>query len=49
MVDTHGLADNFGALGVFLVVLEAHFAQGVEDAAMDGLEAVEGVWAERGR
>ena len=43
MVDTHGLSDNLGALGVLLVVLEAHLAHGVEHAAMDGLEAVAGV------
>ena len=43
MVDAHGLADDLGALGVLLVVLQAHLAHGVEDAAMDGLEAVAGV------
>ena len=43
MVDAHGLADDLGALGVFLVVLEAHLAHGVEHAAMHGLEAVAGV------
>ena len=43
MVDTHGLADDLGALGVFLVVLQAHLAHGVEHAAMDGLEAVAGI------
>jgi hypothetical protein len=43
MVDAHALADDFGALGVLLVVFEAHLAHGVEDAAMDGLEAVAGI------
>ena len=43
MVDTHGLADDLGALGVLLVVLQAHLAHGVEHAAMDGLEAVAGI------
>ncbi len=40
MVDTHRLSDDLGALGVLLVVLEAHLAHGVEHAAMDGLQAV---------
>ncbi len=40
MVDAHALADDLGALGVLLVVLKAHLAHGVEDAAMHGLEAV---------
>jgi hypothetical protein len=40
MVDTHGLADDLGALGVLLVVLQAHLAHGVEHAAMHGLQAV---------
>ena len=44
VVDTHRLPDNLCALGVLLVVLEAHLAHGVENAAMDGLEAVAGVW-----
>ena len=39
MVDTHGLADELGALGVLLVVLQAHLAHGVEHTAMHGLEA----------
>jgi len=43
MVDTHSLADDFGALGVLLVVLQAHLAHGVEHAAMHRLEAVAGV------
>ena len=43
MVDTHGLSDDLGALGVLLVVLEAHLAHGVEHAAMHGLEAVASV------
>ena len=43
MIDTHGLPDDLGALGVLLVVLEAHLAHGVEDAAMDRLESVAGV------
>src|SRR5208282_323292 len=43
MVDTHGLADDLGALGVLLVVLQAHFAHGVEHTAMDGLETVASV------
>ena len=43
MVDTHGLTDDLGALGVLLVVLQAHLAHGVEHAAMHGLEAVAGV------
>jgi hypothetical protein len=40
MVDTHGLADDLGALGVFLVVLQAHLAERVEDAAMNRLETI---------
>jgi len=41
VVDTHRLTDDLGALGVLLVVLQAHLAEGVEDAAMHGLEAVQ--------
>ncbi len=43
MVVAHDLADDLGALGVLLVVLQAHLLHGVEDAAVDGLEAVAGV------
>ena len=43
MVDAHRLADDLGALGVFLVVLQAHLAQRVEHAAMHGLESVAGI------
>ena len=43
MVDAHGLADDFGALGVLLVVLQAHLAHGVEHTAMHGLETVASV------
>ena len=40
MVLAHGLADDLGALGVLLVVLQTHLVHGVQDAAMHGLEAV---------
>ena len=43
MIDAHRLADDLGALGVFLVVLQAHLAHGVEHAAMHGLQSVAGV------
>ena len=43
MVDAHRLADDLGALGVFLVVLQAHLAERVEHAPMHGLEAVAGI------
>ena len=43
VIDTHGLADDLGALGVLFVVLKAHLAHGVEHAAMDGLETVAGI------
>ena len=43
MIDTHGLTDNFGALGVLLVELQAHLMQGVEDPAMHGFEAISNV------
>jgi hypothetical protein len=43
MVDTHGLADYFCALGALLVVLQSHLAHGVEHAAMDGLQTVANV------
>jgi len=34
------VADDLGGLGVLLVELEAHLLHAVEDAAVDGLEAV---------
>ena len=34
------MADDLGGLGVLLVELEAHLLHAVEDAAVDGLEAV---------
>ena len=40
VVIAHDMADDFGGFGVLFVVLEAHFLHAVEDAAMDGLEAV---------
>ena len=40
MVVTHDVADDLGGLGVLLVELEAHLLHAVEDAAVDGLEAV---------
>ena len=40
VIDAHGLTDDLGALGVLFVELQAHLMQGVEDAAMDRLEAV---------
>ena len=40
MVVAHDVADDLGGLGVLLVELEAHLLHAVEDAAMDGLEAV---------
>ena len=43
MVRTHHVADDLGGLGVLLVVLQAHFLHAVEDAAVDGLEAVAGI------
>ncbi len=43
MVNAHRLTHHFGALGVFLVVLEPHLAQGVEHAPMHGLQAVAGI------
>ena len=43
MVDAHRLADHLGALGVFLVVLQAHLAERVEHAAMHGLQSVAGI------
>ncbi len=36
----HDVADDLGGLSVFLVELEAHLLHAVEDAAVDGLEAV---------
>ena len=43
MVDAHRLAHHLGALGVFLVVLQAHLVERVEHAAMHGLQAVAGI------
>jgi hypothetical protein len=43
MIDAHALAHDLGAFGVFLVVLQAHFAHGVEHTAMNGLQPVAGV------
>ena len=43
MVDAHRLAHHLGALGVFLVVLQSHLAQGVEHAPVHGLEPVAGI------
>ena len=40
MVVAHDVADDLGGLGVLLVELEAHLLHAVEDAAVDGLEAV---------
>ena len=40
VVVAHDVADDLGRLGVLLVELEAHLLHAVEDAAMDGLEAV---------
>ncbi len=40
MVVAHDVADDLGGLGVLLVELQAHLRHAVEDAAMDGLEAV---------
>ena len=40
MIVAHDVADDFGGLGVLLVELQAHVLHAVEDAAMDGLEAV---------
>ena len=43
MVVSHDVADDLGGLGVLLVELEAHLLHAVEDAAVDGLEAVANV------
>ena len=40
MVVAHDVADDLGGFGVLLVELEAHLLHAVEDAAVDGLEAV---------
>ena len=40
MVVAHDVANYLSGLGVLLVKLEAHLLHAVEDAAMDGLEAV---------
>jgi hypothetical protein len=40
MVVAHDVADDLGGLGVFFVELEAHLLHAVEDAAVNGLEAV---------
>ena len=40
MIVAHDVADDLGGLGVLLVELQAHLRHAVEDAAMDGLEAV---------
>ena len=40
MVVAHDVADDLGGLGEFLVELQAHLLHAIEDAAMDGLEAV---------
>ena len=40
VVVAHDVADDLGGLGVLLVELEAHLLHAVEDAAVDGLEAV---------
>ncbi len=44
VVVTHDVADDLGGLGVLLVELEAHLLHAIEDAAVDGLEAVTDVW-----
>ncbi len=43
VVVAHDVADDLGGLGVLLVELQAHFLHAVQDAAVDGLEAVAGV------
>ena len=40
MVKTHGLTDDLGALGVFLVVLQAHLLHGVQHAPVDGFQTI---------
>ena len=40
VVVAHDVADDLGGLGVLLVELKAHLLHAVEDAAVDGLEAV---------
>ena len=40
VIVAHDVADDLGGLGVLLVELETHLLHAVEDAAMDGLEAV---------
>ena len=43
VIVTHDVADDLGGLGVLLVELEAHLLHAVENAAVDGLEAVTNV------
>ncbi len=43
VVVTHDVSGDLGGLGVLLVELEAHLLHAVEDAAVDGLEAVTNV------
>jgi hypothetical protein len=40
VIVAHDVADDFGGFGVLLVELEAHLLHAVEDAAVDGFEAV---------
>ena len=40
MEDTHRLAHNLGALGISLVVLQAHLVQRVQDAPMHRLQSI---------
>ena len=44
VVLTHDFTDDRGALAIRGASGEAHFAHGVEDAAVDGLEAVTHIW-----
>ncbi len=40
MIETHGLSHNLGALGVLLVVLQAHLLHGVQNAPVNRLESI---------
>ena len=43
MVVAHHVADDFRRFRILFVELEAHLLHAVEDAAVDGLEAIPGV------
>ena len=43
VVDAHALADDLGAFGVLLVVLQAHLVERVKDAPVHGLQTVAGI------